>query len=324
MDPLQPTPPTQLSSGCALCNRHLTEAISHRDAKSGAPLSVTLCSSCGLVQQADIPTQDQLRIYYSHHYRTDYKRTYTPKLKYVFRAGKAAKNRLEFLRSSGIACDQTNLAFLDIGAGGGEMVFAATKAGFKAKGIEPNEGYSSFARDAYGIEVATGGLEDVHESELDVVTMFHVLEHMPDPVAVFRRLHQIIKDDGFLLVEVPNIEQADASPSNIFFKAHLFYFSKATFLAAASLGFDAVRVEDKGNLRVLFRKRRDLGPLVLPSQADVEQTKRRLEQKGWIEYLTTGGGWRRPFQRIRNRFQEMRFAKGTARETLERALADQP
>jgi 2-polyprenyl-3-methyl-5-hydroxy-6-metoxy-1,4-benzoquinol methylase len=281
-----------------------------------------LCSTCGLVQQSDIPTQDQLRIYYSHHYRTDYKKAYAPKLKYVFRAGKAAKNRLEFLRSSGVARDHTDSAFLDIGAGGGEMVFAAAKAGCKAKGIEPNEGYSSFARDAYGIEVATGDLEDVQESGFDVITMFHVLEHMPDPVAVFQRLHQIIKNDGYLLVEVPNIEQADASPSNIFFKAHLFYFSRATLLAAASLGFDAVRVEDQGNLRVLLRKRRELAPTVLPSQADVERTKRRLEQKGWVEYLTIGGGWRRPFQRIKNRFQEMRCARGTARETLERALAD--
>jgi len=214
------------------------------------------------------------------------------------------------------------LAFLDIGAGGGEMVFAASEAGFRAKGIEPNEGYSSFARDSYGIEVATGGLEDVNESEFDVITMFHVLEHMPDPIAVFRRLHQIIKDDGLLLVEVPNIEQADASPSNIFFKAHLFYFSKATLLAVASLGFNAVRVENAGNLRVLFLKRRELGPLILPSQAEVERTKRRLGQKGWVEYLTIGGGWRRPFQRIKNRYQEMRCAKGTPRETLERALAD--
>jgi 2-polyprenyl-3-methyl-5-hydroxy-6-metoxy-1,4-benzoquinol methylase len=280
-----------------------------------------LCTACGLVQQSDIPTQDQLRIYYSHHYRTDYKRTYTPKLKYVFRAGKAARNRLEFLQSSGIASDHRDLAFLDIGAGGGEMVFAATSAGFRAKGIEPNEGYSSFARDAYGIEVVTGGLEDVSESEFGVITMFHVLEHMPDPVAVFCRLHQIIKDDGFLLVEVPNIEQADASPSNIFFKAHLFYFSKATLLASASLGFDVVRVDDEGNLRVLFRKRRDMRPVILPSQADVERTKRRLEQKGWVEYLTTGGGWRRPFQRIKNRFQEIRYAKGSPLDTLERALA---
>ena len=307
---------------CPLCRRSLGSFVSGRDQKSGDFLPVSMCQSCGLVQQETLPESFELKIYYSHHYRKDYKRTYAPKLKYVFRAGVAAKDRLAFLRANGLLDCPAGKLFLDVGAGGGEVVFAASEAGFRAKGIEPNEGYSSFARDAYGIEVVTGGLEDIHESEFDVITMFHVLEHMPDPIAVFRRLYQIIKDDGLLLVEVPNIEQADASPSNIFFKAHLFYFSKATLLAAASLGFDAVRVEDKGNLRVLFRKRRELAPTVLPSKADVERTRRRLGQKGWIEYLTVGGGWRRPFQRIKNRFQEMRFAKGTPRETLERALAD--
>jgi 2-polyprenyl-3-methyl-5-hydroxy-6-metoxy-1,4-benzoquinol methylase len=295
--------------------------VSTRDHKASGELLVSICRRCGLVQHDCLPSAEQLRIYYSHHYRKDYKGVYEPQLKYVFRAGKAAKDRLEFLRSSGILSCRTGATLLDIGAGGGEVVFAACKYGFKAIGIEPNEGYSAFARSSYGIEVRTEGLDDISESGFAFVTMFHVLEHMPDPLAVFRRLYQIIDNDGFLLVEVPNIEQPDASPSNIFFKAHLLYFSRATLLSAASPGFVPVKVEDKGNLRVLFQRRPVEASLTLPSETDVEQTKSRLAKKGWLEYLTSGGGWRRPFQRIRNRFQEIRYAKGSPLDTLERALA---
>jgi len=312
--PLQP-------QACGLCGAKDYLVVSDRDAKSGDPLEIGLCSGCGLVQQTQRPTSEDLQIYYSHHYRTDYKKNYEPKLKYVFRAGLAARNRMRFLNHAQLVETMGGRKFLDVGAGGGEMVYAAQRAGLKAIGIEPNQGYSSFAREAYNTEIATCGLDELQQCGFAIITMFHVLEHMPDPLAVFRRLFGLLDADGHLLVEVPNIEQADASPTNIFFKAHLYYFSKATLLSAASLAFEPIQIEDQGNLRILFRRKSTMTPLVLPSQDTVAHTRLRLSQKGWGEYLTVGGGWRRPFQRLRNRAREALNARGTPLETLERALA---
>jgi 2-polyprenyl-3-methyl-5-hydroxy-6-metoxy-1,4-benzoquinol methylase len=224
----------------------------------------------------------------------------------------------EYLRAN----DQnaSGVSMLDIGAGGGEVVFAATQAGFHAKGIEPNKGYSEFARANYGIEVSTAHLDDVSNEQFSVITMFHVLEHMPSPQKVFRRLHELLQPDGLLVIEVPNVEQPDASPANIFFKAHLYYYSASTLIYAASEVFEPVLVEHTGNLRAIFKRRPTLVAACRPATQEIQHTKRRLREKGWLEYIFKGGGWRRPFERVVNRLREATQASNTPLITLKRAL----
>ena len=284
---------------CRLCRAPLSRVISTKDAKTSAALTVCYCESCGLVQQAAIPTEDELRVYYSHHYREDYKKTYSPKPKYVYRAGIAAKSRIAFLRQALVGENLgSKPTLLDIGAGGGEFVYAATRAGFLATGIEPNQGYSEFARKAYGIAIETSHLDQLSAQTYSLVTMYHVLEHMPDPEAVMKRLYELVSPGGYLMVEVPNIEQGDASPANIFFKAHLYYFSASTLQSFASAYFEPIKVDKTGNLKILFKRR--LAPInkELPTQSEVEKTLARLKSKGWIEYVFLESGWKKPFRRL--------------------------
>ena len=308
---------------CALCRGSQGFRISQSDAKTGDSLDIRFCEACGLVQQSPIPSLNELRVYYSHHYRQDYKKTYFPKLKYVYRAGLAAKSRMQFLTKqfSKQGINPSGLALLDIGAGGGEVVYAATKHGFTAQGIEPNEGYAEFARDSYGVQVDTMHLDQFMGRQFDVVTMFHVLEHMPNPHVVMEKVFGLLNQSGYFLVEVPNIEQADASPSNIYFKAHLYYFSAATLVAFGSPYFDPVLVDTSGNLKILFKKREASAHAHFPSPLEVEQTKQRLMKKGWLEYLTVGGGWEKPFSRISRDLRFKMISEKDPRAVLDRALS---
>ena len=112
-------------------------------------------------------------------------------------------------------------------------------------------------------------------------------------------MYASVKDNGYLFIEVPNILQADASPHNIYFKAHLFYYSRFTLNSSASQYFDLVKVEDSGNLKMLLRKKSvPSKALTLPTVENIQFTKSRLEKKGWLEYLLIGGGIIKPFQRI--------------------------
>lgn len=308
-------------SHCHLCGDALGRVLATRDSKSNAPLVVQLCEHCGLVQQRDIPSDQELRSYYSHHYRSDYKNTYVPKSKYIYRAGIAAKNRLNFLRfgAKNLALRQ-GATWLDIGAGGGEVVYAARQAGFDAQGIEPNEGYSDFARQHYDVVVQTSHLDQIQDKTYDIISLFHVLEHMPNPLVAFEKLASLINRNGLLVIEVPNIEQADASPSNIFFKAHLFYFSAATLIACASKHFEPLVISNTGNLSIIFRKRAEEGATLLPSESDLQNLKKRLRQKGWLEYLTIGGGWKKPFKKITSALVESGMAKMPPKDILNAAL----
>lgn len=281
---------------CRLCGAEGGSFWSVKDAKSAENLNMFMCGSCALVQQENLSTDEELRIYYSHNYREDYKSTHKPKPKYVYRAGRAALDRLIRMNKAGVS---TGLSLLDIGAGGGEFVYMARKAGFVAQGVEPHQGYSEFARDEYGVQIDTCQISDIEYEGFGVVTLFHVLEHLAHPQQVMAKVHCLLKEGGYFVVEVPNITQNDASPHNIYFKAHLFYYSRPSLIAAASAYFDPVYVEDTGNLFIVFkRKSNPLPNVLLPSAVDIKVVAKRLEEKGWGEYLFEGGGLTKIFTRI--------------------------
>ena len=259
---------------CILCNQNNFLTVSNKDAKSNALLKISFCKSCGMVQQEPIPTEEEMKGYYATEYRQDYKKTYIPKLKHVLRAGNLAIDRITFLQKNGVAEGK----LLDVGAGGGEFTYLCGLIGFESEGVEPNIGYSNYAQNEYGINVKTGQLRDV-EGQFRVITMFHVLEHIPNPVATFEKLWGLLIDEGYLFIEVPNIETNDASPHNIYFKAHIHYFSEATLISAASPYFELITVENQSNLRVIFRKRSVVEKLVLPSKVQVDYTNKRLNRR---------------------------------------------
>ncbi|MEY3202599.1 MAG: hypothetical protein RIR70_2149 [Pseudomonadota bacterium] len=311
------------SKTCTLCGSPRADHFTKTDAKdTRKTLSLMTCLDCSLVQQADIPAPEVLRAYYSHHYRTDYKSTYTPKARHVYRAGRAALDRLAFLRP--MLGQRVAPECIDIGAGGGEFVYLANRMNIRARGIEPNIGYSAFARDAYDVTIDTADIDALQKDSADIVTMFHVLEHLPDPEAALRRIHAALRPGGLLLIEVPNILQKDASPHNIYFGAHLFYFSLETLRALASPWFELVKADSKGNVFALFRRRDTQAPRALPSALDTQLALARLKKKGWVEYLTEGGAPMRLGRRIAQRFTEMRFRHQAPRQILDQLFDTLP
>jgi 2-polyprenyl-3-methyl-5-hydroxy-6-metoxy-1,4-benzoquinol methylase len=301
---------------CGLCGSNKNKIFNKKDAKSFENLKIAICLNCSLVQQEKLPNDEALKIYYSHNYREDYKKTYTPKLKHIRRAGLEAKSRISFIKNN--IRNISNMKLLDVGAGGGEFLYLASKNGFDAQGIEPNVGYSRFARDEYGVNVKTLTLNELKADTVNIITLFHVFEHIANPQKAIEKLSYILKKDGYLLIEVPNIFQQDASPHNIFFKAHLFYYSKYTLISAASKFFDVVQIDDKGNLKILFKKKNNSAISIrLPSKTALDETFKRLNQKGWLEYLTIGGGLLKPFKKIKQKYCESLIKNLTPKKLLD-------
>ena len=302
---------------CKLCGGDLLTQVSHRDAKSSEPLNVSICCDCGLIQQVPVPTDAELEKFYAYRYRSEYKNTITPKPRHVYRAGLVALSRLEFLAAHGIRDGK----LLDIGAGGGEFVYLTGRSGFEASGVDPNLGYAEYARAEYGVLLHSGDLAEVSERS-GVVTMFHVMEHLPSPLAAFENLWSIIEPGGTLFVEVPDIESKCASPNNIFFRAHIHYFCRATLTACASRHFEVIVTDNSSNLRVLFRRRDTPVPLVLPTAGEVEQVQKRLKKKGWVEYLFAGRGLLKPCSRIKKRAAEASIGNKCGRDILDQLAAN--
>jgi len=97
--------------------------------------------------------------------------------------------------------------FLDVGAGVGTLMHVARTQGFTTHGVEVSEWASAYARDERGLNMVTGTLEDAAypDAYFDVIVINHVLEHVTAPLKLLCEAHRILKDDGMLVVGVPNI-----------------------------------------------------------------------------------------------------------------------
>jgi SAM-dependent methyltransferase len=239
---------------CNLCGGSDVAVIGERD-RDGHGLRTTVCRCCGLVWSNPRPSEDEVRRYYSREYRLDYKGHSTPPLRHVARSGRGALNRYRELASH----LRQGGRLLDVGAGGGEVVYVFRRLGFEASGLEPDEHYARHARETLGVPVETGFVQDVTfpAGSFDAITMYHALEHVENPLAVLARLRSWISDSGVLLVEVPNVEARCIAPAHRFHFAHFYNFNRSTLEGiGCKAGFDPVRTTtsaDGGNLVTVFR-----------------------------------------------------------------------
>ena len=96
---------------------------------------------------------------------------------------------------------------LDIGSGKGDFISLAKKNGYEAKGIEPSPRFCEYALATYGVQVEQGYLgqgEHFKGKHFDVITLFHVLEHVGSPQEFLAIISQYLQDDGVVYIEVPN------------------------------------------------------------------------------------------------------------------------
>lgn len=172
------------------------------------------------------PSLDKLPSYYeSDDYisHTDGKRSFFEKL-YHFIKGIALKNKLHLIHSL-----SSKGTLLDIGAGTGEFLLICKKNGWQVTGIEPSDKAKAIAqKKGIHIETALGGLPD---HAFDVITMWHVLEHVPDLNHQLDELKRLLKPNGTIIIAVPNFNSLDAKLYQEYWAAydvpiHLWHFSK--------------------------------------------------------------------------------------------------
>lgn len=159
--------------------------------------------------------------YISH---TDNKRSLFEKA-YHFVKGIALKNKLNLINSQ-----QTQKGrILDIGAGTGDFLAVAKNDGWHTVGIEPSDRAKGIAINK-GISFVENTV-DLENHSFDVITMWHVLEHVPDLDFQIKELKRLLKPTGTLIVAVPNFKSFDAKHYGTFWAAfdvpiHFWHFSK--------------------------------------------------------------------------------------------------
>jgi hypothetical protein len=211
------------------------------------------CNDCELLFRDPLPSQEELDHFYQHEYRQE--APDSPRMANYFRA--QADHRIAILSSHGTrtaedewvpALPQEGGA-LDIGAGVGTFVDRLNERGWTAGGIEPNPEYSAKSgavkmmsfEDACKLSKFPVGLTEKGDVlfgapyHANLVTMFHVLEHLRDPVGVLESVKGMLskRPDSRLWIEVPNSDTPlRGKIENEYTYPHLWVFNRLSLINA--------------------------------------------------------------------------------------------
>ena len=99
------------------------------------------------------------------------------------------------------------IRLLDVGCSNGSFISAAQSLGIHAEGVEPAAAPAQAAMES-GLKVHQGLLQDIHlpDTSFDVVTVFEVIEHLKDPLSLFKECHRILHKGGFLVIRTGNTD----------------------------------------------------------------------------------------------------------------------
>ena len=153
------------------------------------------CGDCGYVFDSPRPNQQEISAFYSREGK------YDSWLRDAAARDALWKRRLKMMLRHHL---QGNL--LDVGTGIGQFLHHARAYFAEVAGTEISESAVRIARERYGLEIRQGQIEDLRMPDacFDNVTLFHVLEHVPDPAKLMRRCHQLLRPEGIVVIAVPN------------------------------------------------------------------------------------------------------------------------
>jgi len=312
-----------------LCGARNDVVVGTRD-RDGHPLQTVLCRDCGLVWTNPRPTAADMNAYYETTYRADYKgQTSAPPLRKIVRGLLGAADRRRMLRlllrkAPRDGTSNNPPTMIDVGCGAGELIYLMRRDGVEASGIEPGIEFAGFAQTVLRVPVQTAAVEaaTVPAASQDLVTMFHALEHVPDPRALLTTVRSWLKRGGQLVVEVPNIAARVQAPSHQYHYAHLYHFTGSTLGAlgeAAGLRLvDTSYTGDRGNVICVFRREGDEERPPAGLDAEAAATLASLRSHSVIGHYLSPVPFVRAARRVRRRLAENRLLQRV--RTVEEAL----
>jgi len=219
---------------CAICKNKKFELIANRLRDSDRH-KVVKCNKCHLIQLSPLPSIEDDKKFYNKNRQS--KNIGGPIDIKVIKKNSAddTARRADFVSQS----ISKNSTIIDIGSGYGFFINEMDKRGFNIIGVEISKQRREISRKVTTVRVLD---TDIYKSKsllenkkVDCITLFHVLEHISNPIKFLKTLRMYLKQNGKAIIEVPNVNDLMLKSNKAYYdfywqRAHLLYFSSDTLI----------------------------------------------------------------------------------------------
>jgi SAM-dependent methyltransferase len=221
-------------TACPVCGHtHFHEALQAKDhTVSGETFTIIACNKCGFMLTQDVPDADHIGPYYAADAYVSHTDTEDS---FFFKVYKWVRNYAIRTKAGWVEKysrrNKGNL--LDVGCGTGYFLAEMRSRGWQITGLEPSETARKVAESKHQLfPQLPQKLYTFPQDTFDVITLWHVLEHVHDLNGYFEAFNKILKQGGVLLIAVPNPESQDAKQYGADWAAwdvprHLYHFTPA-------------------------------------------------------------------------------------------------
>jgi SAM-dependent methyltransferase len=195
---------------CPVCLNAMTDpALTGTDLlfeSTSRTFTLRSCPSCRTLFLDPMPGNDEIAGFYPEDYWWNASRPGALKLLESVYRRIALRDHVSFITRA--AGNRANPSILDVGCGSATLLGLLKRRGFRVQGVDFSAQAAKIAAAENGVGVAVGSLESAHfhEGSFDIVTLFHVMEHVTNPRSVLAEVARVLKPDGVVVLQVPNIE----------------------------------------------------------------------------------------------------------------------
>ncbi|MEO5500056.1 MAG: class I SAM-dependent methyltransferase [Ginsengibacter sp.] len=222
-------------NACPACNSgDIHFALSVKDISiSGETFEVWECGNCSLRFTQNAPSEENIKPYYQSENYISHSNTNKGLINKLYHSVKKItlnKKRKIIMNATGLSTGK----ILDYGAGTGAFLNTMRQAGWQVSGVEPDQHARKNASELYHLNLLEqDALQSFASSSFDVITMWHVLEHVHQLNETVSQLKNLLTPNGKLIIAVPNYTSYDADHYKEFWAAydvprHLYHFSPAS------------------------------------------------------------------------------------------------
>ena len=206
------------------------------------------CSKCQVVFFMPMPTAEELEFFYNNGYHDNFSKSAMVGCSF-------AKNRYAALEEliktyQPLLIDDPDKSLLDVGCGTGDFLKIAQQEGWRISGTELGQDAVEQATQKLGDCVLQGDIStlDLPATSYDLITSYHVIEHLLDPVKKLKECYRLLSPEGLLFIETPNINSMGARIrgskwSHVIPPEHIVYFSPNSLkYALHEAGFEKILI----------------------------------------------------------------------------------